>query len=160
MGVELGHTMDGTKRIAYDTDMSKFLFEHSVKKLKRAGKTLSLRANDTEAFHVMNDWRKSHVHPLNTFYTTLKRKAAKISKTATIAQRIKRAQSIISKLNREEGMALNRMQDIAGCRAIMPSLKSVYKLRDMYLHEVQFRHKLVTSFSWLSRLTSLLGDDD
>ena len=43
-----------------------------------------------------------------------------------ISQRLKRIPSILSKLTRESGMNLARMQDIGGCRAIFSSITEVY----------------------------------
>lgn len=47
-----------------------------------------------------------------------------------IAQRLKRAPSILSKLNRFPKMQLSRMQDIAGVRIIVKDIPDIYKVRD------------------------------
>ncbi|MBQ4853928.1 RelA/SpoT domain-containing protein [Rhodanobacter sp. B2A1Ga4] len=81
------------------------------------------------AFRVFENWRAAHAYPLNTFQVTLRGRAQRIDAQALTAQRLKRAPSIIAKLQRFEKMKLDRMQDIGGCRAVMKDLASVYKLR-------------------------------
>lgn len=49
---------------------------------------------------------------------------------ALIAQRLKRAESIINKLHRMTSMNLARMQDIGGLRAIVSNLNMVEKLKE------------------------------
>jgi Region found in RelA / SpoT proteins len=52
--------------------------------------------------------------------------------------------SIISKLWREKGMKLSRMQDIGGLRAVVSNLKDVYALEKEY-RSSRFQHELVTN---------------
>lgn len=88
--------------------------------------------NQTEAFRVFDNWRASHAYPLNTFQVTLRARAQHIDPQALTAQRLKRAPSIVAKLQRFENMNLDRMQDIGGCRAVLKDLASVYRLRDVF----------------------------
>jgi hypothetical protein len=65
---------------------------------------------------------------------TLKNRASRVlggGKPLT-AQRIKRLESILIKLREKSSMKLSQMQDIGGCRVILPSLDHVYALRDIY----------------------------
>jgi putative GTP pyrophosphokinase len=55
---------------------------------------------------------------------------------------MKRAPSIVSKLQRFDGMNLARMQDIGGLRAVLGSVSRVRKLEAMYRNS-KFRHVLV-----------------
>lgn len=82
------------------------------------------------AFKIFENWRAAHAYPLNTFQVTLRGRAQRIDPNALTAQRLKRAPSIVAKLQRFEKMNLDRMQDIGGCRAVMKDLSSVYRLRD------------------------------
>lgn len=49
---------------------------------------------------------------------------------ARIAQRLKRQRRIITKLARHHGMQITTMQDIGGCRVVLPHLEAVYELND------------------------------
>ena len=81
---------------------------------------------------VVENWRASHNHPLNAFYVTLKNRATKVSVKALPAQRIKRLSSIAKQLYFEKDMKLSQMQDIGGCRAVMPTIADVNRLLETY----------------------------
>jgi hypothetical protein len=87
-----------------------------------------------EDIAVVENWRASHNHPLNAFYVTLKNRATKINSRALTAQRIKRLSSIAMKLFNADGrkMKLSQMQDIGGCRAVMPTIADVNSLLETY----------------------------
>ena len=87
---------------------------------------------ESTARHVFNNWRSAHAYPLNTFQVTLRSRAHKVDPEALTAQRLKRAPSILAKLQRFEKMDLARMQDIGGCRAIVRDISSVYALMDAF----------------------------
>lgn len=108
--------------------------EYSRQKVNEAGRKLTQFDvdNANEWLPVIDNWRASHAHPLNAFYMTLKRRAGKFSRNALVVQRIKRLESIAFKLIHSEKMKLTQMQDIGGCRAVMPSIDSVRKLQNYY----------------------------
>ena len=121
---------------------------YSKKKVNTAGDILShtdLAVStdyDAEALEVINNWRSSHAYPLNVMQNTLRRRASRIvPKNATVAQRLKRLPSIKSKLVRFNTMNLTQMQDIGGCRVVLPSLRQAQKLFDEY-KEMSIKHKL------------------
>lgn len=58
----------------------------------------------------------------------------------TVAQRHKRKSTIFGKLNRFPGMELARMDDVAGCRLIFPSIDELYAFRKVF-HEARFNHQ-------------------
>jgi hypothetical protein len=58
----------------------------------------------------------------------------------TVAQRHKRKRTIFGKLDRFPEMQLARMDDVAGCRLIFPSIKALYAFRRNF-HEANFKHK-------------------
>lgn len=111
--------------------------EYPRPKVNEAGRRLAeLSPNDGEYYlAIIDNWRASHAHPLNAFYMTLKRRAAKIARTALVVQRIKRLESIAFKLIHSKKMKLTQMQDIGGCRAVLPTLEHVRKLQKYYLAE-------------------------
>jgi ppGpp synthetase/RelA/SpoT-type nucleotidyltranferase len=115
---------------------AKPLYE-SKGQVDRAGKILttpaSFDADDIlEAFRLINNWRAVHSYPLHIAKVTLKARADKISKKAISAQRLKRLSSIALKLRRNSHMKLSQMQDIGGCRAIMPTMREVQRLVAIY----------------------------
>jgi hypothetical protein len=88
---------------------------------------------DDAALEVVNNWRASHDYPLNSIHMTLKGRANRTSGVKAItAQRIKRLDSIVLKLQDRPTMKLSQMQDIGGCRVIVPTLEDVWALRDLY----------------------------
>jgi ppGpp synthetase/RelA/SpoT-type nucleotidyltranferase len=107
-------------------------------------------ANDLEkwverynkAIDIVNNWRASHARPLNTFYVTLNSRAKRIADGVIVAQRLKRLDSITKKLANLATMQLSQMQDIAGCRAVMPNLETVRKLQAQYRDTPGFSHEL------------------
>ena len=74
---------------------------------------------------VIDNWRAAHAYPLQVFYTNLRRKAGNRT-DVIVAERLKRLNSIVDKLQREPGMELYRMQDLGGCRMVVPTLDEVY----------------------------------
>lgn len=103
----------------------------SRNQVKKAGKFLkkvdsSLEERD-KAFDILSEWRSRHITPLNLAYKLMKRHVIKYDKTAIFGQRLKRAISIINKLNRFHS-GLGEMQDIAGCRAIVSNYKNLQEI--------------------------------
>lgn len=86
-----------------------------------------------DALDVLSNWRSSHSFPLQTMKMTLLTRAKRRDPGALIAQRLKRLPSITTKLARNPGMKLSRMQDIGGCRAVLSNVMAVDQLRDMYV---------------------------
>ena len=93
----------------------------------QAGEPPSL-ADYTIALGVVDDWRASHSYPLQIIRKTLTNRAKRVSSGAIVAQRLKRLESIVNKLGREPHMKLSQMQDLGGCRAIMPTVAEVDEL--------------------------------
>lgn len=101
------------------------------------------------ANNVLANWRACHLYPINTFQALLRLKLKSIDQNALVAQRLKRAPSIISKLERFEGMNLARMQDIGGLRAVVSSMSKLRKLETAY-RNATFKHKLVSSKNYIT----------
>ncbi len=109
-------------------------------------KKISEKERD-EALEVLSEWRRLHSYPMHIFKKTLKTYSETIDLKSISAQRLKRVPSILKKLNRsyennEGNIKLTRMQDIAGCRAIMTSMFEVNKLREKYKNS-KIRHKKI-----------------
>lgn len=131
--------------------------ENSREKVNAAGRTLVQGMGDTledlnvylDAHAVMSNWRASHQFPLNTFKINLRDRARSVDDHAFVAQRLKRANSIIAKLIRFPNMRLTQMQDIGGCRAVLSSLAHVTELRNA-LKESRIKHRLVNEKDYIA----------
>jgi len=101
-----------------------------------------------KATDILNNWRAIHSYPLHIFQMTLKNIVKKCDKDSLVAQRLKRANSIINKLNRKydghnPSMQLSQMQDIAGCRAIVKNVDIAKKIYTDYYLKGNLKHKRV-----------------
>jgi hypothetical protein len=85
-----------------------------------------------QAYTVVQNWRSSHAMPLGVFRGHLAKRAERVHPHAIIAQRLKRVRSIMDKLAREPHMKLSQMQDLGGCRAIMPDMQALNALYGLY----------------------------
>lgn len=112
-------------------------------KARRAGKILREPNHSTEevnnALKTLSEWRALFYRPINTFQALIRAKIkSKNYRSAIVAQRLKRAPSIIDKLKRFPHMQLDTMQDIGGVRAI---LNSVDEVLEIHKSLVKGRHK-------------------
>lgn len=98
-----------------------------------------------DAIGVVNNWRASHSFPLYAIRRTLESRAKKISEYSIVAHRMKRFPSIERKLsdNAYRHMALTQIQDIGGCRAIMPSIEEVFRLVEIYTKQSRMQSVLL-----------------
>lgn len=82
-----------------------------------------------EAMYAVTWWKQQHAQPLSQVAANLRYHVAKedgaIEGKIDVAQRLKKRDTIIDKLDRYPGMKLTRMHDIGGCRARLPSLRSL-----------------------------------
>jgi ppGpp synthetase/RelA/SpoT-type nucleotidyltranferase len=108
-------------------------FQLSKGMIDRAGKTListGSTASFEHAFKVIQLWRFLHRDPLIKVRTELA-SLTKVRK-ALVVQRLKRLSSIRRKLKLQPTMMLSRMQDIGGCRAILPTTQDVRRVKEYY----------------------------
>lgn len=107
---------------------------YSRRQLVEAGKLLAGRLDLTEeareAFRIAHAWRAAHVEPMHRLRQQLAGRARNLSASITAA-RLKRMQSIRRKLARGP-QTLLQMQDLAGCRAILPTRVDVERLVERY----------------------------
>ncbi len=97
----------------------------------------------SSALDILDGWRAAHGHPLNVFQTTLRTKARSVDCHALVVQRHNRLPAIYNKLQKYDGQfSLSEMQDIAGCRVVLSSVKKVYDLVGSYQNHER-RHKLL-----------------
>jgi ppGpp synthetase/RelA/SpoT-type nucleotidyltranferase len=133
--------------------------EYSKSDVNKAGKILVLDIVDDEgnfrdleqwfwAYDVLANWRACHGYPINTFQALLRKRLGD-TKNALVAQRLKRAPSVIAKLRRFRSMNLSQMQDIGGLRAVVSSMTRLKTLTDLYRGS-KFKHELVSSKDYIS----------
>lgn len=114
--------------------MSKIEFLYTKGAVNRAGNTLigPVSSDQHDAKKVLDNWRACHVAPLNSFQRSLRLKLNKLDGDALVSQRLKRTPSILSKLERNAGMQLARMQDIGGIRAVAKNMQKVREIKEAY----------------------------
>lgn len=96
------------------------------------------------AHEILKNWRSSHLYPINTFQATLRNRVSQVDVNGLVAQRLKRAPSILNKLTRFESMRLSQMQDIGGVRAVVASIEKVRELEKLYRNG-GLQHRLMGS---------------
>lgn len=132
--------------------MSYSIPSFSKSTVDRAGRTLastrSVDEFDDTAWEILGNWRASHAFPLNTITVSLKGKVTRLRLNAVVVQRLKRSRSILSKLLRDS-MRLTQMQDIGGCRAVVPSIEDVYSLRDKF-YQSRSKHVLISEDDYIA----------
>lgn len=105
---------------------------YSKEQVKQAGISLLnaevKSARFKESVPIFHNWRSSHAFPMQIMLDLLRKNSIKIDKNSFVVQRLKRVPSIFQKLAREKNMSLNRMQDIAGCRAVVSDVGKVRKV--------------------------------
>ncbi|TAA26582.1 RelA/SpoT domain-containing protein [Pseudoxanthomonas winnipegensis] len=122
---------------------------YSRRQVKLAGESLRAVPIVSEdvyrALPIISNWRAAHAYPLNTFQATLRKKLNALGlhgQEVVVGQRLKRLPSIAAKLDRFHTMALDRMQDIAGLRAVLPGVKKLQLLAHSYYDASRFTHEL------------------
>lgn len=115
--------------------MKKIESVFSKSAVDKAGRQLAFgnakNLSTEEAQEIVAHWRSCHEYPMFRARQNLKNRANKITKEAIVVQRHKREISIISKLRRQS-IRLTQMQDIGGCRAIVPRLSDVREIESLY----------------------------
>ena len=118
--------------------------EYSKKQINNAGKKITLdtlgETERIECLQIIDNWRAAHAFPMNTFTINLKKQVKDID-GAIVVQRLKRLDTIVDKLKRFPNMELYRMQDLGGCRVILPTIKDVYTIKKKF-QSSRIRHEL------------------
>lgn len=112
----------------------------SGSKVKRAGSLVrkAMRGESfdrvellTEAIGIISAHRATFRTPLVSANNSLRYRVCKLGLDGQVSQRLKRMQTILDKMMREPTLALDRMQDIGGCRVVLPGRADVYTLVDV-----------------------------
>ncbi len=100
-----------------------------------------------EAFRLVSSWRGVHAGPLRTFRNRL---GCRVGRRGIVAQHLKRMPTIISKLERLPRLKLSKMQDIGGCRVIVPTTNDAFRHATELL-DSRVRHRLVSYRDYTER---------
>ena len=123
-------------------------FEFSMKDVKRAGEIIAgelawtpeAQPQIKDAFHVANNWRDSHAYAMRSIRYQLIWFMREANMEGVTGARLKRMQAIRRKLRRIPHN-LNQLQDLGGCRAILPGIADVHALvgtlRDRSRHHLR-----------------------
>lgn len=120
---------------------------YSKNQINKAGKKI---VSDTipeeekkQAIKIIGNYRSSHAYPLYVISKKLRNMLSSkyASKRMFVVHRLKRLDSIVSKLKRMPGMGLFGMQDIGGCRVVVNTIKQVYDVANQYENS-RIRHTL------------------
>ncbi|ARR04576.1 RelA/SpoT domain-containing protein [Campylobacter vicugnae] len=102
--------------------------------VRKAGLSLKNNSTTKEDLDAISTFRSNHIQLMKMLVKTISKK---LPKPLFIARRLKRLSSIQSKLQRFEGMCLDRMQDIGGVRAVFKNNNEVEQfvksIKDVYL---------------------------
>lgn len=91
----------------------------------RRGETQLSAVEQLEAARVVDAWRQLHAEPLAWVTEAVGRRVTTVADEVVIAQRLKRMPQIIKKIARYQDMKLARMQDLGGCRVLLPDPRCV-----------------------------------
>jgi len=101
----------------------------SRSKIEKAGKVISQNKENPDQYkeyiEVVDNWRASHAYPLDRI-TTIVTESLEGRDSYFVVQRLKRLESIVGKLQRPNNTGLYRMQDLGGCRVIVPKYEELY----------------------------------
>ena len=120
---------------------------YTIEEVDKAGEILVGRMDcdeqqRQEAVKIFSNWRASHAYPLNIIARNLQRVSKQIHSEAIGVQRLKREESIINKLRRFTRLPLSQIQDIGGCRIVMPNVSLARQLSMEYVSRNK-KHKRV-----------------
>jgi len=101
----------------------------------RAGETVrrffrgeASRVDAVRAVVVIGDYREMHAYPMTKVTVGVRSMIRTTTRDDSLrpGQRFKRMDRIVGKLQRFPRMRLSQMEDIGGCRAVLPDLETVY----------------------------------
>lgn len=141
-------------RMVSRSQMTWTTLQNSKSRVNRAGialrgQTLS-QAQLSEHVAIINNFRASHAFPLNTLQMRLRSVAGSLGVQFDVTQRIKRLRSIKSKLQRIKGLHLSQLQDVGGCRIVVPETHDVTRLVGKY-RSGHARHHLVRADDYIAK---------
>lgn len=122
--------------------------EYTKSHVHKAGEAVRNGKITPETEKVIENWRSSHNHILNTWLVIFIKRIQKEVFRAVVGQRLKRKNTIYDKLKRPETnkMSLERMYDIAGCRIVLNTLGDLYDFRNSILHNTRIYHQRIKKY--------------
>lgn len=105
-------------------------------------------ASTAEHFRTAHEWREAHLLPMHRMLIGLSGRARAVAPAAIVAGRIKRLTSIRKKLRRSR-INLWDIQDIAGVRAIVPTMDDVARIVERY-ERGDSRHRWARSDNYIA----------
>jgi ppGpp synthetase/RelA/SpoT-type nucleotidyltranferase len=147
------HLLLPRRKLFEPEDMTEFVSpQFSKRQVVEAGKFLKERFSEAseeavEAFKIAHNWRACHIIPMRHLRMELSGKVRSIGGEALTAARLKRMASIRAKLRRGHH-TMYQMQDIAGCRAILPDQFSVDRLWELF--QSNPRHKFIDQDDYIT----------
>lgn len=81
-----------------------------------------------EALTTLEEHRARHAVPLVKANNGLRKFCRSLELDGEVTQRLKKVPTIFGKLTREAGLDLSRMQDIGGCRVVLPDVTELRRL--------------------------------
>lgn len=111
----------------------------SISAVRKAGKRIRHGQETPDDIVVLNRWRAAHGYIINTFQANLRTRAR--SAHIPVAQRLKRANTIIDKLRQGRSVDLATMHDIAGVRMVFPDVATLVDFRTAQ-HTTRAKHEL------------------
>lgn len=133
----------------------------SKKELNRISKRIVENTDTIEDLQKLSDFRAEHSKIIKSFVWSLRsiinNKKIKLSNRnrIIISQRLKRLPSIIGKLKRFPELRLNRMQDLAGARIILPNIKDTEEVAN-YLKNKVYKQKDKNNFLFVREKNYIL----
>ena len=102
-------------------------------KINKIGEDIAQRGGKItpDELELLQEFRTSFSKPLVNVFNIMRELADIVHQSSIIAFRLKRIDTIINKLSREEGMDLSRMGDIGGIRCIFYNEAEVYKAKEL-----------------------------
>lgn len=111
--------------------------------VRKAGERMAAQNGTIRDEEVIRNWRNSHAFLLTTFRNTLRRYIATEPKyNVVFAQRLKRLNTILDKLESGRAKDLSTMHDLAGCRLIFDTVGDLNDFRARF-HQSRAKHKRV-----------------
>lgn len=102
-------------------------------KINKIGENIASRGGviKPDELELLQMFRTSFSKPLVDVFNVMREIADNVHEASIIAFRLKRIDTIINKLSREDGMDLSRMGDIGGIRCIFYNEAEVYKAKEL-----------------------------
>jgi len=136
----------------------KVSLSYSKTQIEKAGRAIRhgcVEDERDEAILKIQNFRELHLYPLMLVKNHLAKATKRASKRGVVARRLKMLATIIDKLERpsldgssDNAIQVTRMQDIGGCRAIVPDLDSLTKLH-AELEKSRSVHQIIRTVEYL-----------